>query len=152
MRILFSIWLFLSLVSAKTLEYTWDLSWRFVAPDGFGRPVISVNGQWPPPHINGVAGDRVIVHVLNNLGNETASIHWHGLSLIGQNTMDGPVGTTQCPIPPGSEFTYDFNVRNMTHIYLSQSNCYVHLRSNKLGLIGGMLMFLGRLPMDSGAR
>jgi FtsP/CotA-like multicopper oxidase with cupredoxin domain len=25
--------------------------------------------------------------------------------------MDGPTGVTQCPIPPGGTFTYDFVVR-----------------------------------------
>ncbi|KAK8112015.1 uncharacterized protein PG998_008472 [Apiospora kogelbergensis] len=102
--------LLIPLVSAKTLELYWELSWKFVAPDGFGRPVVSVNNQWPPPALDGVVGDRVIVHVFNRLGNETASIHWHGLQQIGQNTMDGPAAATQCPIPPGSQFTYDFHV------------------------------------------
>ena len=103
--------LLIPLVSARTLELYWDLTWKFVAPDGFGRPVVSVNNQWPPPALDGVVGDRVIVHVFNRLGNETASIHWHGLQQVGQNTMDGPAAVTQCPIPPGSRFTYDFNVR-----------------------------------------
>lgn len=105
--------LLIPLVSAKTLELYWELSWKFVAPDGFGRPVVSVNNQWPPPALDGVVGDRVIVHVFNRLGNETASIHWHGLQQIGQNTMDGPAAATQCPIPPGSQFTYDFHVRGI---------------------------------------
>ncbi|KAK6849083.1 hypothetical protein PG995_012916 [Apiospora arundinis] len=89
------------LVSAKTLEFYWELSWKFVAPDGFGRPVVSVNNMWPPPTIEGVVGDRIVVHVNNRLGNETSSIHWHGLQQVGQNTMDGPSMVTQCPIPPG---------------------------------------------------
>ncbi|KAK8856984.1 multicopper oxidase [Apiospora arundinis] len=97
------------LVSAKTLEFYWELSWKFVAPDGFGRPVVSVNNMWPPPTIEGVVGDRIVVHVNNRLGNETSSIHWHGLQQVGQNTMDGPSMVTQCPIPPGSRFTYDFH-------------------------------------------
>lgn len=99
------------LVSAKTLEFYWELSWKFVAPDGFGRPVVSVNNMWPPPTIEGVVGDRIVVHVNNRLGNETSSIHWHGLQQVGQNTMDGPSMVTQCPIPPGSRFTYDFHVQ-----------------------------------------
>ncbi|KAK7911605.1 Cupredoxin [Apiospora marii] len=110
MRVPLSSLLLLPLVSAKTLEYYWELSWKFVAPDGFGRPVVSVNDEWPPPAIEGVIGDRVIVHVINSLGNESSGIHWHGIQQVGTNTMDGPVGVTQCPIPPGSRSTYNFPV------------------------------------------
>ena len=55
-------------------------------------------------------GDRVVVNLRNQLGNETTSLHFHGLFQTGSNTMDGPAGVTQCPIPPGEKFTYDFGV------------------------------------------
>ncbi|KAK7963907.1 multicopper oxidase [Apiospora saccharicola] len=55
-------------------------------------------------------GDRVIVHVSISLRNESTGIHWHGIQQVGTNQMDGPVGVTQCPIPPGSRFTYNFPV------------------------------------------
>ena len=55
-------------------------------------------------------GDRVVVNLRNQLGNETTSLHFHGLFQQGSNTMDGPAGVTQCPIPPGEKFTYDFVV------------------------------------------
>jgi len=55
-------------------------------------------------------GDRVVVNLRNQLGNETTSLHFHGLFQTGSNTMDGPAGVTQCPIPPGEKFTYDFVV------------------------------------------
>ncbi|KAK5142597.1 hypothetical protein LTR04_002171 [Oleoguttula sp. CCFEE 6159] len=42
------------------------------------------------------------------LGNETTSLHFHGLFQHGSNTMDGPSGVTQCPIQPGGSLTYDF--------------------------------------------
>ncbi|KAK8063752.1 iron transport multicopper oxidase FET3 [Apiospora saccharicola] len=110
MRAPLSSLLLLPLASAKTLEYYWDISWKYVAPDGFGRSVVTVNNQWPPPAIDGMLGDRVIVHVSNSLGNESTGIHWHGIQQVGTNQMDGPVGVTQCPIPPGSRFTYNFPV------------------------------------------
>ncbi|KAI0388597.1 multicopper oxidase-domain-containing protein [Xylariaceae sp. FL0594] len=94
----------------KTVSLQWSLGWKWIAPDGYGRPVVAVNNQWPPPTIDICKGDRLVVQVTNNLGNETSSIHWHGLYQIGQNQMDGPAMATQCPIPPGSVFTYDFPV------------------------------------------
>ena len=40
-------------------------------------------------------GDRVVVNLRNQLGNETTSLHFHGLFQTGSNTMDGPAGVTQ---------------------------------------------------------
>jgi len=55
-------------------------------------------------------GDKVVIHVTNNLGNETTSIHWHGLYHEGTTNMDGAAHVGQCPIPPGKSFTYEFFV------------------------------------------
>lgn len=70
-------------------------------------------------------GDRVIVNLNNKLGNETTSLHFHGIFQTGTAAMDGPTGVTQCPIPPGASFTYDFVVRLESNIwpeYYSQVN------------------------------
>lgn len=95
---------------AKTVTYNFDIGWVTAAPDGFSRQVIGINGQWPCPLIEATVGDRVVVHVTNSLGTESTSIHFHGISQIGSQVMDGPSGVTQCPIPPGSSFTYSFEV------------------------------------------
>ena len=42
-------------------------------------------------------------------GNGTA-IHWHGIRQLNSSQMDGVNAVTQCPIAPGEEFTYVFNV------------------------------------------
>jgi iron transport multicopper oxidase len=88
--------------------YWWDITWVNAAPDGFSRPVIGINGKWPLPAIEAQLGERVTVVVNNKLGNESTSLHFHGLRQLDSNTMDGPSGMTQCPIPPGSVFTYNF--------------------------------------------
>ncbi|EON62388.1 ferrooxidoreductase Fet3 [Coniosporium apollinis CBS 100218] len=96
---------------AATVTYDFDVSWVHANPDGaFVRPVIGINGQWPIPTITATKGDRVIVNVKNSLGNETTSLHFHGLFQNGTTHMDGPASVTQCGIPPGSSFTYDFMV------------------------------------------
>lgn len=99
-----------SLAFAKTVFYNWDVSWVTAAPDGFSRPVIGINGKFPCPQVDVNVGDRMIVRVNNNLGNQSTAIHWHGLHHYGTNSMDGSSGTTQCPIAPGQSFTYDFVV------------------------------------------
>jgi hypothetical protein len=55
-------------------------------------------------------GDRVVVNVYNGLGNESTSLHWHGIRQRGTNHMDGATGTTQCPIAPGQSFRYEWIV------------------------------------------
>jgi hypothetical protein len=71
---------------------------------------IGVNHQWPNPTISVNVGDQIIVNVVNELGNETIGIHFHGQYQTGTNTMDGPQGVNQCPILPGESFTYNFTV------------------------------------------
>lgn len=99
-------------VKAETLIFDWNITWVLSNPDGMAlRPVIGINNQWPPPVINATKGDRIIARVTNGLGNETTSLHWHGLYQNGTNNMDGPPGVVQCPIQPGQSVTYNFTVR-----------------------------------------
>ena len=108
---LFALCLLFSAVSAATVTYDFDISWVYANPDGAAtRPVIGINGKWPLPPIIVTRGDRVIVNVKNSLGNETTSLHFHGLYQNGTNHMDGPTQVTQCGIPPGNSFVYNFTV------------------------------------------
>jgi hypothetical protein len=47
------------LALSKTAYYEWYIEWLTRAPDGFSRPVISINGEWPCPEIHVDIGDRV---------------------------------------------------------------------------------------------
>ena len=96
---------------AATVTYDFNVSWVTANPDGMAdRPTIGINGQWPIPRIQADVGDRIVVHVLNSLGNQSTSLHFHGIFMNGSNHMDGPSFATQCPIPPGARFTYNFTV------------------------------------------
>ncbi|EXJ67555.1 uncharacterized protein A1O5_09568 [Cladophialophora psammophila CBS 110553] len=96
--------------SGTVVTYDFNISWVPASPDGFSRPVIGVNGQWPPPTISADLGDTVVVNVLNLLGNQSTSLHFHGLFMNGTNELDGAAQVNQCPIAPGSSFTYRFKV------------------------------------------
>ncbi|MCJ1408319.1 hypothetical protein MMC19_002394 [Ptychographa xylographoides] len=113
-----------SFVQAATVTYDFNITWVTANPDGaFDRPTIGINGQWPIPRISANVGDQVIVNVLNQLGNETTSLHFHGLYMNGTTHMDGPVGVSQCAIPPGATFTYDFKITQPgTYWYHSHAN------------------------------
>jgi iron transport multicopper oxidase len=65
-------------------------------------------------------GDRVVVNVYNGLGNESTSLHWHGIHQRGTNHMDGATGSTQCPIAPGQRFRYEWIVSQYTGYRRSQ--------------------------------
>lgn len=100
----------ISLIAAATVTYDFNITWVTANPDGaFSRPAIGINGQWPIPRIEADVGDRIIVNVDNQLGNQSTSLHFHGLFMNNSQThMDGPSMVTQCPIPPGHSFTYNF--------------------------------------------
>lgn len=69
-----------SVVRAATVTYDFEVGWVTANPDGaFERPTIGINGQWPIPQITANVGDQVVVNVLNSLGNQTTSLHFHGL-------------------------------------------------------------------------
>ena len=107
----------LDVASAATKNYDFEVGWVRANPDGaFERPVIGINGQWPIPTIDVDVGDRLIINVTNNLGNQSTSLHFHGLYMTGQNHMDGPAGVTQCPIPSGGNFVYNFTVRSFMRL------------------------------------
>jgi iron transport multicopper oxidase len=95
---------------SKVVTYDWNIGWVTAAPDGFPRPVIGINGEWPCPELRAEVGDKVVVTIHNNLGNQSTGLHWHGIHQYGQSYMDGAVGVSQCPVPPGSSFTYEWNV------------------------------------------
>ncbi|OAA35671.1 Cupredoxin [Metarhizium rileyi] len=101
----------LSLASAATVNYDFNVTWVRANPDAaFERPVIGINGKWPIPRIECNVGDRIVINVNNQLGNQSTSLHFHGLFQNGTNNMDGPAGVTQCAIPPGNSLTYNFTV------------------------------------------
>ncbi|KAI9717575.1 MAG: hypothetical protein M1828_007136 [Chrysothrix sp. TS-e1954] len=97
-----------------TQQYTWHISSSFRAPDGVRKKVYLVNGVFLGPTIETRPGDRLIINVVNHLEEGTA-LHWHGLHMRGTNEMDGAVGITQCPIAPGGNFTYRFEIDENQH-------------------------------------
>jgi iron transport multicopper oxidase len=103
--------LFITATHAATVTYDFNITWTKANPDGiFERSVIGINNQWPIPTIRVNVGDRLIVNVVNGLGNVTTALHFHGMFQNGTTDMDGPASVNQCPIPPGSSFTYNFTV------------------------------------------
>jgi hypothetical protein len=98
----------------RQLTEYWNITSGYRAPDGVLKKIYLINGQFPGPLIECRTGDRLTIHVTNQLENaqDKISIHWHGLNMRGANAMDGASGFTQCAIPPNRTFTYDFEIQS----------------------------------------
>ncbi|KAF8214820.1 laccase 1 [Mycena galopus ATCC 62051] len=99
-----------------------------VAPDGFTRQAVLVNGGMPGPLI----GDEFSLNVIDQLTNETmllsTSIHWHGFFQPNNTWADGVAFVTQCPIAVNNSFLYTFPTNNQTgtfwyHSHLATQYC-----------------------------
>ncbi|KAI9280823.1 Cupredoxin [Umbelopsis sp. AD052] len=101
-----------------TRYYEFNITQRNGSPDGFERTMLVVNNQFPGPLIECNIGDRIVVKVNNQLPDgQGTSIHWHGMFQTNTTWMDGTVGVTQCPIPPGESFTYNFTISDQRGTY-----------------------------------
>ncbi|KZT20141.1 multicopper oxidase [Neolentinus lepideus HHB14362 ss-1] len=103
-----------------------------IAPDGFPRSAVLVDGQFPAPLIKATKGDRVQMNVHDLLEDNTMeralTIHWHGIFQHKSNYADGVAFVTQCPVIPGESFEYDFSLGNQTgtfwyHSHFSEQYC-----------------------------
>jgi len=91
-------------------EFDWTIRYESIAPDCVDKLVRLVNRQYPGPEIRVKVGDRVRVHVRNQLSSEMVTIHWHGIYHRENIVMDGSGGLNQCGIPPGGDFVYEFPI------------------------------------------
>lgn len=94
---------------AQSSEYNLMIAREPVAITGNIVEKITVNGTIPGPVLRFSEGDEAIIHVTNNLDEDT-SVHWHGMLL--PDGMDGVPGLGGFSgIKPGETFTYRFNIR-----------------------------------------
>ncbi|KAK0387695.1 hypothetical protein NLU13_3940 [Sarocladium strictum] len=91
-------------------SYDFTISRGVIAPDGYERDVLLVNDQFPGPLIEANWGDTIQVTLHNNITNppEGTALHWHGILQKDRPWQDGVPSVTQCPVPPGKTFTYQF--------------------------------------------
>jgi FtsP/CotA-like multicopper oxidase with cupredoxin domain len=79
-----------------------------MAPDGFERLVMAINGQYPGPILEANWRDTMVVNVKNSLQHNGTSMHWHGVRMLNSCQHDGVNAVTECPIPPGGTVQYRF--------------------------------------------
>ncbi|KUJ13615.1 uncharacterized protein LY89DRAFT_709299 [Mollisia scopiformis] len=91
-------------------RYDFTIQRSKIAPDGYLKKVLLINGQFPGPQIEANWGDTIQVTVRNEITNpeEGTALHWHGILQRTSQWFDGVPSVQQCPIPPGGTFTYTF--------------------------------------------
>lgn len=126
-------------INAATLDYVFNLANTQLAPDGYSRASVAVNGVFPGPLITANKGDTLNVLVNNGLTDssmrKSTSIHWHGLFQHRNAQNDGPSFVTQCPISPEHSYTYS--------MYLNQTGTYwyhSHLSSQYIDGLRGPIV------------
>ncbi|XP_027338213.1 L-ascorbate oxidase homolog [Abrus precatorius] len=90
--------------------FNWRVTYGDIHPLGVKQQGILINGQFPGPKIDAVTNDNLIISVHNYL-KEPFLISWNGLQQRKNSWQDGVYGTN-CPIPPGKNFTYVLQVKD----------------------------------------
>ncbi|MBA0818529.1 hypothetical protein Gohar_027850 [Gossypium harknessii] len=90
--------------------YDWTVSYITASPLGDKQQVIGINGQFPGPILNVTTNWNVVVNVKNDL-DEPLLFTWNGIQHRKNSWQDGVSGTN-CPIPAGWNWTYEFQVKD----------------------------------------
>ncbi|XP_051141042.1 L-ascorbate oxidase homolog [Andrographis paniculata] len=95
----------------------WTVEYGVVSPLNVKQRGILINGQFPGPTVNVTTNDNVIVNLENKL-DEPLLLTWNGVKQRKSSWQDGVLGTN-CPIPPGSNWTYRMQMKDQigTHTY-----------------------------------
>ena len=96
--------------TGRVRSYDFTIKRGTIAPDGYQKDVMLINGQFPGPTIEANWGDTIQVNVHNEITGpeEGTALHWHGLLQTGTPWEDGVPAVEQCPIPPGKSLQYSF--------------------------------------------
>ncbi|KAG8221175.1 laccase [Butyriboletus roseoflavus] len=99
---------------------------NYIAPDGYNRSAVLVNGIFPAPLIKANKNDPFAVKIVNELTDNTmpleTSVHWHGLFQHKSNWADGASYVTQCPLHPDEAFTAQFTATDQSGTYWYHSH------------------------------
>ncbi|XVE99208.1 hypothetical protein REPUB_Repub03eG0177300 [Reevesia pubescens] len=115
--------LLITIVNGVEIFLEWHVAVNTSAnPFPTEQPVITINGMFPGPLINATTNDNIHVNVFNNL-DEPLLFTWNGIQQRLNSWQDGVSGTN-CPILPGNNWTYEFQVKDQigSFIYFPSIN------------------------------
>ncbi|OVA09457.1 Multicopper oxidase [Macleaya cordata] len=135
-RVLCSLFLCFFVISCVNGEdpyrfFSWTVTYGDIYPLGVKQQGILINGQFPGPQIDSVTNDNLIISVLNNL-TEPFLLSWNGLQQRRNSWQDGVYGTN-CPIPPGVNFTYILQVKDQIGSFFYYPSLAFHKAAGGFG-------------------
>ncbi|KAE8802971.1 L-ascorbate oxidase-like protein [Hordeum vulgare] len=113
--------------------FTWIVTYGPINPLGTTQQGILINGQFPGPRIDCVTNDNLIVNVVNNL-DEPFLITWNGIKQRKNSWQDGVAGTN-CPIPPGANYTYKFQAKDQIGTFTYFPSVALHRAAGGFGAL-----------------
>ncbi|KAI3850509.1 hypothetical protein MKW92_047058 [Papaver armeniacum] len=116
--------------------FTWVVTYGTIAPLGKPQQGILINGQFPGPRLDCVTNDNVIINVINKI-DQPFLLTWNGIKNRKTIWQDGVSGTN-CPIPPGRNFTYHLQVKDQIGTFMYFPSLQMHKAS---GGFGGINMY-----------
>ncbi|XP_058095062.1 L-ascorbate oxidase homolog [Magnolia sinica] len=123
--------------------FTWNVTYGDIYPLGVKQQGILINGQFPGPQIDSVTNDNLIINVYNSLS-EPFLLSWNGIQQRRNSWQDGVYGTN-CPIPPGRNFTYVLQVKDQIGSYFYFPSLAFHKAAGGFG--GLKILSRPRIPV-----
>ncbi|RZC82676.1 hypothetical protein C5167_045461 [Papaver somniferum] len=113
------------------LFFTWNVTYGTISPLGVPQQGILINNQFPGPNINSTTNNNIVINIFNNL-DEPVLFSWNGIQHRKNSWQDGMPGTT-CPIQPGTNYTYHFQVKDQIGSYFYFPSTAFHKAAGGFG-------------------
>ncbi|GAU28920.1 hypothetical protein TSUD_59310 [Trifolium subterraneum] len=111
--------------------FTWNVTYGTLSPAGVPQQVILINNEFPGPNINSTSNNNIVINVFNNL-DEPLLFNWAGIQQRKNCWQDGMPGTN-CPIQPGTNWTYHFQVKDQIGSYFYYPSLGMHRAAGGIG-------------------
>lgn len=125
----------------------WKVTYGNISPLGIPQQGILINGQFPGPMINCTSNNNIVVNVFNNL-DEPFLLTWSGIQHRKNSWQDGTPGT-MCPIMPGRNYTYKFQVKDQIGSYFYYPTTSLHKAAGGMGMLRVHSRPLIPVPFDT---
>ncbi|XP_042008870.1 L-ascorbate oxidase homolog [Salvia splendens] len=127
----------------------WKVEYGNISPLGVPQQGILINGQFPGPMINCTSNNNIVVNVFNHL-DEPFLLTWSGVQQRKNSWQDGTLGT-MCPIMPGRNYTYKFQVKDQIGSYYYYPTTALHKAAGGMGMLRIQSRDLIPVPFDTPA-
>ncbi|KAI3721652.1 hypothetical protein L2E82_32669 [Cichorium intybus] len=128
-------WLFVVRVHCEDpyVFFKWHVTFGNLSLVGVPQQVILINGKFPGPTINCSTNENIVVNVFNEI-NEPILFTWNGIRQRKNSWQDGRPGVN-CPIQPGTNYTYKFQVKDQIGSFFYYPTTSLHRAAGGYGAI-----------------